>query len=51
MNAIHDAASASLARALPAALAKHLVPWYADLDIDLRLNTPVDGVDERGVTT
>ncbi|WP_395104684.1 NAD(P)/FAD-dependent oxidoreductase [Actinomadura sp. SCN-SB] len=44
-----DAASAPLARALPAALARHLIPWYADLDIDLRLDTPVDRVDERGV--
>ncbi|MEU8307215.1 FAD-dependent oxidoreductase [Actinomadura sp. NPDC048955] len=44
-----DAASVPLARAMPAPLAEHFVPWYADRGIDLRLDTPVDGVDERGV--
>ncbi|MEV0668105.1 NAD(P)/FAD-dependent oxidoreductase [Actinomadura luteofluorescens] len=44
-----DAASAPLARAMPAALAENFVPWYADRGIGLRLDTPVDGVDERGV--
>ncbi|RKS76685.1 NADPH-dependent 2,4-dienoyl-CoA reductase/sulfur reductase-like enzyme [Actinomadura pelletieri DSM 43383] len=44
-----DAAPTPLARALPAALGEHLVPWFAAQGIDLRLRTLVDGVDERGV--
>ncbi|WP_246236601.1 NAD(P)/FAD-dependent oxidoreductase [Actinomadura chibensis] len=44
-----DAAPTPLARALPAAVGERLVPWYAERGIDLRLSTPVTGVDDRGV--
>ncbi|WP_246178750.1 NAD(P)/FAD-dependent oxidoreductase [Actinomadura decatromicini] len=45
-----DAAPAPLARALPGAVGEQLVPWYAEQGIDLRLNTPVTGLDDHGVS-
>lgn len=44
-----DTAPAPLAHALPAAVTRHIVPWYAGQGVDLRLNSRVAGADDRGV--
>lgn len=44
-----DAGSAPLARALPAEIGRHMISWYADAGVGLRLNCAVIDVDARRV--
>jgi NADPH-dependent 2,4-dienoyl-CoA reductase/sulfur reductase-like enzyme len=44
-----DAGPAPLAQALPAEVSRHMSAWYATAGIELRLNCPVAGLDDRGV--
>lgn len=44
-----DAGPAPLARVLPVEIGRHLISWYTDAGIDLRLNRAVVHMDARGV--